>query len=862
MMKLIFSLFVAINLVAGAALAQVTGPIGGGGGGGVPAAVAPLNLANYVTATQLTAATTSTPTNATTAAGNGVLHFAATPSWVAVGSLVVDLSGTNLLLRHTTVVSFDATTVTVTPGAVAPGIGSGDQILFVPDMHTQIAAWLAACSTANTVTPCALVVPPGWFYDLTCNQSIANPFSMTGAGARSAYNTAGTNGGAGEYVSVLSCGTDAVKFFSVTSTYGLVRSISFVDVAQGTATSGSSAFLVTSVNNGQVSFEDIQTDGFYDAIDSATNQGWHLSYSNIQNPVHWGVRVRNTTADAGDWTIVSNTFWGVGYNAAIRWESSGNGHIYHNAIIGSATDGIQVETTPGGSIEIVIEGNKIEGMTGVPVAVYSGWPFVNIVGNTLRQALSGTTATGITASYTGSVMTVSAIGAGSIKRGMAITCAGCPKGLYIKSIGGLANTYNMNLTVQNTISSTMTGTMPSIICNLCSSLVISGNNAQTTPTALGPAIILDGSSGTVGVNDMTGTTPMLLSNSSLINYNGTQCTTYANAPDPQQLAAGSTGCITDATTPVMGQPFISGGKLQVKTYADNGRWLSAQTVLAQDYIGPGDVKPGAFAWWSATRAYSAAKIGTNAIEVCNTSAGDGSCTNITTLANGQIDLTAIKAVPCLGTLDCTVRTVYDQTGGGNCTGSCNMVQATSAQRPRVAFPPLGTCATPVTSVGMCLFQAPNAANSTVMLTAGVGTIGATYTIVGMAAHTSAFGTDYNAIVTSTTGGMYYAGGVNQLDCIGAVDHFAPATDNQWHYLMCLSNGASSFAIVDGTQTSYTNATALSATQLALFSDNVVGAFDNLKGFFTEGGIWASAFSNPADINNVTANMRAYYQAGN
>ena len=77
-----------------------------------------------------TTETNPNATNGTTAAGNDTLHFASTPSWIVAGMVIADLTTAAAIPAGTTVVSTTGTTVVMSANAAAPGVGSGDGILF------------------------------------------------------------------------------------------------------------------------------------------------------------------------------------------------------------------------------------------------------------------------------------------------------------------------------------------------------------------------------------------------------------------------------------------------------------------------------------------------------------------------------------------------------------------------------------------------------------------------------------------------------------------------------------------------------------------------------------------------------------
>ena len=76
-------------------------------------------------------------TNATTAAGNAVLHFASVPSWIlgpsgtgVVGLQIRDATSAAVIPASTTLVSATATTVTMSNNAAGAGVGGTDVITF------------------------------------------------------------------------------------------------------------------------------------------------------------------------------------------------------------------------------------------------------------------------------------------------------------------------------------------------------------------------------------------------------------------------------------------------------------------------------------------------------------------------------------------------------------------------------------------------------------------------------------------------------------------------------------------------------------------------------------------------------------
>jgi hypothetical protein len=85
-----------------------------------------ITAANNATTTE----TNPTATNNTTAIGNNTLHFGTTPAWVVQGMVIFDLTNPTAIPANTIVSSTTGTTVVMSNNAAAPGVGSGDNIVF------------------------------------------------------------------------------------------------------------------------------------------------------------------------------------------------------------------------------------------------------------------------------------------------------------------------------------------------------------------------------------------------------------------------------------------------------------------------------------------------------------------------------------------------------------------------------------------------------------------------------------------------------------------------------------------------------------------------------------------------------------
>ncbi len=248
------------------------------------------------------------------------------------------------------------------------------------DISTAITNWIAACPA----TGCELVVPPGYFYSATCNFTLPNSFTMVGGGSRSLDGT--------QWGTVFACGALNVPHFTVTAKQWFFDRLAFVQVG-GTAVSGSSAVLISSADiNGTGSFGlNWQADGYYDTIDLLTFQAIGIPSGNIQNSVHYGIRIRNTNADAGDFNIGGTvTVWPAnGAITGISYEAGGGGNFSPGLTIqpnaGSIMNCINANFGATTSTQVKIVGLKCEGISGAGITITNtNWLAFLIEGNIIR----------------------------------------------------------------------------------------------------------------------------------------------------------------------------------------------------------------------------------------------------------------------------------------------------------------------------------------------------------------------------------------------------------------------------------------------------------------------------------------------
>jgi len=258
---------------------------------------------------------------------------------------------------------------------------------------------------------------------------------------------------------------------------------------------------------------------------------------------------------------------------------------------------------------------------------------------------------------------------------------------------------------------------------------------------------------------------------------------------------------------------------------------------ASAYTGPGDVVPGATAWWG-LRAYSSATSGSKAANICR--ASDSTCEDINTLSDGNFD-TATAASFCASTT-CTIHTLYDQTGNGY-----DLTQSVVVFRPMLTLNCLG-------SLPCITFMSRDTGTSTSLGIAGGPT--QAQPITGeFVANQAASPAELFDVLDSAGGNTQF--GFRHANTIGAYAGNAvqtlSASDGSWHASQSVFNGAASVLYVDATASSAYNAGTSSLTGFADFTINTIG-FD---GKIVEGGWWPSAF-NSTQASNMNSNAHTYW----
>jgi hypothetical protein len=259
------------------------------------------------------------------------------------------------------------------------------------------------------------------------------------------------------------------------------------------------------------------------------------------------------------------------------------------------------------------------------------------------------------------------------------------------------------------------------------------------------------------------------------------------------------------------------------------------------YFGPGDIAS-ASVWWG-LRAYSNAKIGTNAVRL--RASGDNAESDFVTLANGGLNLTAISAFQVAHGGSLFVTKLYDQTGGGQ-----DAAQATAANQPAFTLNGLG-------SLPVMTFVNANQTE----LDATTNTLSYPFTVsmvfnnIFNSAEHRIFINDASTILIQldTSGG-------NDIISMNAGSQTALVTcvDSVWHAVQSVFNGGSSSINVDGALTTGLNPSNNAPRAIVNLGGNTGGGgglFFN--GAMTEFGFWASAHDSGTQAN-LTANQRAYW----
>jgi hypothetical protein len=267
------------------------------------------------------------------------------------------------------------------------------------------------------------------------------------------------------------------------------------------------------------------------------------------------------------------------------------------------------------------------------------------------------------------------------------------------------------------------------------------------------------------------------------------------------------------------------------------------------FVGSGNIKSGAFAYWSVARAYNAAYATSLGPAIDLLDQGGAHPITINVKNNGLVDVAAINAWVTANTVTTIkVTKLYDQTGNGR-----HVTQATLANMPNLllSHPALGNAAIPVMDF--------LAASSQKLVSAATGLNQATgtFSIVSRQSHLSIG--SFGALIQAATFGTAHTASSGG----GGITMFAtsvptiPAYDEIFLLHQTVYNGASSFACINGVVSASVNPGASN-----LGSPFTIGLLNNanpLTGQISEIRFDASVWSS-GDCLAEYANQTAFFYA--
>lgn len=257
------------------------------------------------------------------------------------------------------------------------------------------------------------------------------------------------------------------------------------------------------------------------------------------------------------------------------------------------------------------------------------------------------------------------------------------------------------------------------------------------------------------------------------------------------------------------------------------------------YTGPGDVVSGASAWWG-LRCYNNAYNG-NLADITNSATGSTTGTRlqcstgnvITALVSGSactfVTGNACSSLATTCATACNVRELYDQSGNTN-----HLVQSGNSARPAFTQNCLNT-----TLPCMTFTTASNLSDSTAMSVAQPNTISMVID------RTAAAFTDYLTANGDNTG-MIAPSSANTIELYNAASGASSGvtvSDNAWHAIQGIANGAGSSIQVDATPN-----TGLSVGTTAFGAGGPDFGQNGFTGKAAEFGIWPIGFSGTQQTN--------------
>lgn len=263
------------------------------------------------------------------------------------------------------------------------------------------------------------------------------------------------------------------------------------------------------------------------------------------------------------------------------------------------------------------------------------------------------------------------------------------------------------------------------------------------------------------------------------------------------------------------------------------------------FVGSGNVKTGAFAYWSVARGYNAAYAGP-AMDLVDQAGTNQTTINI--LATGKVDVASINTwVTAHSVTTIKVKQLYDQAGS-----SRNVSQATLANMPTLllAHPGFGNnAALPTMDF--------TGTQTLVSAATGLSSATGTFSYIARTNILGAAGGSFGGVIQASTFGPAFSGdnGGNGMVLFAGSTPPSPSLADNFHATQAVFNGASSFAVVDGLVNPAVNpgANTLGSPFTLGQLNNAFPLIGNISEIRFDTSVWTTT-----DCANEFANQKAFW----
>lgn len=262
------------------------------------------------------------------------------------------------------------------------------------------------------------------------------------------------------------------------------------------------------------------------------------------------------------------------------------------------------------------------------------------------------------------------------------------------------------------------------------------------------------------------------------------------------------------------------------------------------FTGPGDIVSGASSYIGG-QAYNAAyaNSGGKFANVCLS--GDSTCADLSFGSDGNVIDSTVGGSKC-SAVTCTIKRIYDQSGANACSGVCDQIQATEANRAKVTF--TSGHAYIDCPGGACFYQTGSALASSIAQPY-TESIVLNYTNIGTQQAVFYSAPNAESFVNRTGGatiGFFTGGGVPTASMTAAA----------LHAVQMIINSSSSDFYIDGSSNvvDVGNTNAFSAAFMELMS---VGGTQLYKGSVGSVGVWSGGF-NATQKSNMNSNQHSFW----